>query len=344
MAGAEPISTSRVTAVAIPRPDDAPARGPRGAPITLEIFCTLVQAPCYSVERSVRRLVDRNPDDVRVVYRNAYLPYRGNQAIAEAFVEAQAQGRFFELVDVVVGYNGRNGLLREADITSVAARAGLDLARLHRALADHRHLVRLEEDATRRELLGIGMMGVAWNGVVSSDASFAGLERSLARARALARERLAQGVPAEHLAETLWAEAVAARARELRGARRGADLPPRHRLDTRGLPVRGPADAPVTIVFINDPDSNYSRRQADVLDRLLEIYPDRVRVVSRTLQVTRQSPSEPEAMFWRALGVSSVPTIFVNGLKIVGVTDLHDLRVLVDAETSPGILGRLLGP
>lgn len=43
------------------------------------------------------------------------------------------------------------------------------------------------------------------------------------------------------------------------------------------------------------------------------------------------------------LGVESPPTLFVNGLRLVGMRPLPELRLLVEEETAPGLLDQLTG-
>jgi protein-disulfide isomerase len=44
----------------------------------------------------------------------------------------------------------------------------------------------------------------------------------------------------------------------------------------------------------------------------------------------------------RALGVESSPTTFVNGVKLVGLRSLGELRALIEEESAPGVLSRVL--
>jgi protein-disulfide isomerase len=45
----------------------------------------------------------------------------------------------------------------------------------------------------------------------------------------------------------------------------------------------------------------------------------------------------------QGLGVESPPTLFVNGLRLVGMRPLPELRLLVEEETAPGLLDQLTG-
>ena len=45
----------------------------------------------------------------------------------------------------------------------------------------------------------------------------------------------------------------------------------------------------------------------------------------------------------KALGVESTPTLFVNGLKLVGMRGLAELRLHIEDELAPGVLGNFTG-
>ncbi len=406
VAHADEVTTTRTHHVAPPRPDDAPGRGPREALVTAELFCNFAHVQCASAERLLRRMLDRYPDGLRVVYRQVVLPFRDSQAVAEGSIEAFVQGRFLELADAAAA---RGTPLRLRELEAVAGRAGIDVQALRSALEDHRHVRRLEEDSMRRELLGVGSLGIAWNGEPSADLSLEAMERSYARARELAARRLGEGVPRERIHGLLVRDAIAARARAVAegSRRRVADAEaPRTRISAGNAPTRGASDAAVTIVVYTDFECAYCRREEELLARLLALYPDRLRLVYKHFPLAQHGGARAAAeaaecaraqgRFWelhqtlfsssgriraaeldrliaaagvdasrlradlargacaaavdadlaegRALGVESTPTLFVNGMKLVGLRSLAELRALVEDETAPGVLGRLLAP
>ena len=62
-------------------------------------------------------------------------------------------------------------------------------------------------------------------------------------------------------------------------------------LDIQGAPARGPADAPVTVVAFVDFQCPFCARATETVDRLLDAYPDRVRLVFKHFPL----PIHPQA-------------------------------------------------
>lgn len=397
---AAPVATDRTSEIAVLPTAGAPARGPDDALVTVELFCNFAHVQCAAADRMLKRVAERNPDGLRVIYRQVVLPFRDSQTVATAAVEAFRQGRFLELADAVAA---RPGPVRARDLEAVAARAGLDLDALRAALGDERHVDHLERDALRREALGIGTIGLAWNGepAPTPDLSLESALRSYARAHARAVARLGAGVPRAELFATLSEEAQAERAGGRATARVDAGAP-RARVPIGDAPVRGDAGAPVTIVVFTDFECTFCRRQAEILRKLLPLYPDKVRIVYKHFPLSRGGSSRAAAdaaecarrqgRFWemhdllidgpirrrerelddalvaagvdpararadlpacqarvdadvaagKALGVESTPTLFVNGIKLVGMRGLAELRLHIEDELAPGILGKLV--
>ncbi len=57
--------------------------------------------------------------------------------------------------------------------------------------------------------------------------------------------------------------------------------------DLKGFPYKGPEDAPVTIVEFSDFQCPFCSRIGPILDKILEKYPDRVRLVFKNYPLTR---------------------------------------------------------
>jgi protein-disulfide isomerase len=106
--------------------------------------------------RSVQRIETNLGDRLRFVFR--HFPLREihphAQLAAEAAEEAAAQGRFWEMHDLL--YSRQHALEREA-LISYASELGLDVERFTAALQDGRHRARIEQDiasGTRSGALG----------------------------------------------------------------------------------------------------------------------------------------------------------------------------------------------
>ena len=396
-AAAEPVPTWRSVELARTPPEEAPERGPRTAVVTVELFCNFAHVQCAAAERLLRRLAERHPDGLRVLYRQVVLPFRDSQMVATAAMEAFRQGRFLELADASAT---RGAPLRARDLEAVAVQAGIDLEALRAAIAGDRHAGLLERDALRREMLGVGTIGLVWNGEPgSNELTVDNLERSYRRAHARAALRLADGVPRDELYAVLASEAGPARRARLRPD----GSVPRSRVVVGEAPARGDPDAAVTIVVFTDFECTFCRRQEEVLRRMLALYPRDVLVAFKHFPLSRGGPGRATAdaaecarrqgKFWdfhdlllegpqrrrtrdlehiafaagvdlermradlptcqarvdadvaegKALGVESTPTLFVNGLKLVGMRGLAELRLHLEDELAPGVLGNFTG-
>ncbi len=288
VAGAAELESGRTAVVVASRPGAAPERGPRSALVTVELFCNFAHTHCALTEGLLHELAARHPDGLRVVYRMVVPPFRDSEAIAEATLEAWSQGRFLELADLI-GAAGAPVRLRDLD--GLAARAGLDVDALHRALADQRHATALRRDAVLRDRLGIGTFASVWNGVAQpTELNLESFERAYAKAAERARALVAEGVAAERVYPLLAAEAQRAHWREVAAAVDASA--PRARVPTDGAPARGADNPDVTIVLFNDFECAPCRRNAEVVAKVLALYPDRVRVVWKNLP----APFHPSAM------------------------------------------------
>jgi len=398
-AAADEVTTGQAVVARAPRAGAVPTTGPRTALVTVELFCNLGHAQCTATLALLRELSARHPGGLRTVYRQVAATFRDSQIIAETTFEAWAQGRFTELLDVAAASAGP---LRVRDLDATALRAGLDLDGLHAALADHRHAAAVSRDGLDRERLNAGNFALVWNGVPQSpDLGAAAFERAFTQAADRARLLLAEGVPIERVYPLLAADAARAR---LRAAVASIDpTAPRVRVPTDGAPIRGADSAAVTIVVFSEFDCPFCRHHADIMDRIVLLYPDRVRVAWKHLPLPFHPSANKAAelgacaalqgRFWelydalvtpgarlfaadleravdkagldrdrlhrdlasgrcaarieadmadaRAANVDTAPTIFVNGLRLVGAQGLSSLRQVVDAELAPGLLEEL---
>jgi protein-disulfide isomerase len=65
---------------------------------------------------------------------------------------------------------------------------------------------------------------------------------------------------------------------------------------TEGMPSRGPAGAPVTIVEFSDFECPFCARVSSTVEKVLEKYPDQVRLVYRHFPLSRHPWAEPAAI------------------------------------------------
>jgi predicted DsbA family dithiol-disulfide isomerase len=274
-------------------PGQVPIVGPRHAPVTIDFFLSLGTERTLRLHRELSELSRRHPRRLRVVYR---LVESGRTMLAEAVLEAFAQGRFVPFLDRLADFAQyhRRMPIRGPELLAVCERAGVDYRRVEDAWADSRHLPLLEEsELYRRRRRAHRAPALLFNGVMpglrTNLMDLDRLETSYDLAYASARQKLDEGVPLEHLYElslrevdaadkpmTITAGGVDGVARpERRGLLKEAPLvktPP-------GGHSIGPADAVITVRFYCNFLSTHCALLKRSLDELRTYYPTELRLV-----------------------------------------------------------------
>jgi predicted DsbA family dithiol-disulfide isomerase len=131
-----------------------PARGRSTAPVTIVEFGDFQCPYCKESESSLRTLMVRYPQDVRLVFRNLPLTqiHPNAKIAAEAALCAERQGKFWEMHDAL--YDDQGGLNLDA-LQSTAARLGLNTDRFSACIADGSTSPSLDLDAKAAQDLGL---------------------------------------------------------------------------------------------------------------------------------------------------------------------------------------------
>ena len=130
-------------------------RGPARAPVTIVEFADYQCPYCAKVEPTLTQLQAQYGDKVRVVWKDAPLPFHDHAILAaEAARAAGDQGKYFPMHDLL--FQHQSALDRPA-LESYAQSLGLDLARFRAALDDHRHRARIDTDLKQADAIGDGL-------------------------------------------------------------------------------------------------------------------------------------------------------------------------------------------
>ena len=125
--------------------------GPDHAPVTLVEYGDFECPICRMAAPAVRLLLDRYPNQVRLVFRHFPLEEAHPHALeaAEAAESAAAQGRFWEMHDLLFANQAH---LKRRDLDGYAAQLGLDPVRFAAGMNAHYYLQRVREhiDGARR--------------------------------------------------------------------------------------------------------------------------------------------------------------------------------------------------
>ena len=142
------------------KPGAKPAhmRGPLKAPVTIEEFADFQCPPCGGVSALIKQLEQKNPDRLRVVFRN--YPLQSHQHAVPAAMAAEAagaQGKFWEMHDAL--FQGQAVWSKSQDVRPLfegyAANLRLDMDRFKRDMADEKMRARVTADQERGTSLGV---------------------------------------------------------------------------------------------------------------------------------------------------------------------------------------------
>ena len=126
-------------------------RGSDGAPVTLLEYGDYECPYCGLAEATVRELLAEFGDDLRYVWRHLPLQdvHLNAQLAAEAAEAAGAQGRFWEMHDLLISHQKE---LRPPDLRDYARQLGLDEARFWDDLRRRAHAGRVARDVESADL------------------------------------------------------------------------------------------------------------------------------------------------------------------------------------------------
>lgn len=266
--------------------NDAPARGPVAAPVTIVEFSDFQCRFCVRSQETLAAVEALYPGRVRLVFRNNPLDPEDGTLAAEAALAARAQGRYWAMHDRLFANPVR---LTRAVIEGYAVELGLDLVRFRRELDERTHLDAVLRDSKLSTWLGLASTPMFFvNGRAIKGA------QPLSVFTSIIDEELARDADEPY-------EARQAGARE-RGEARNAD-PAYPVADVRsggsyhlvdGLPghSRGPADALVTVVEVSDFECGFCAREAPVLRALEARFPGQIRLVYRHLPLSMHRNAE----------------------------------------------------
>lgn len=192
-----PVAQGTQQRVEIPR--WSPVQGPPNAKVHVVIFSDFQCPFCSTILPTVRKLVEKYPDDVQLVFRHEPLPSHANAEVAaEASMAAHAQGKFWKMHDLLFS---NQDLLDRAHLEQFAAEIGLDVKRFKADLDGHTHLKNIQDDAAAGRALGVtGTPAMFINGrtiigAQSADNVFGIVVEELKRADLV----LKQGIPIEQV-------------------------------------------------------------------------------------------------------------------------------------------------
>jgi RNA polymerase sigma factor (sigma-70 family) len=131
--------------------DRGPSRGPDNAPVTIVVFQDLMCKYCSVVLGTIDQVFDEYPGKLRVVVKQ-FPVHKEAVLAAEASLAADAQGKFWELHDVMMA--NQEDLSRDA-IVAYAKQAGLDDKKIAAALDNHTYKDDLKKEVDAAVEVGV---------------------------------------------------------------------------------------------------------------------------------------------------------------------------------------------
>ena len=128
----------------IPIPNNAPSKGPKNAPVTVLIWSDFECPYCSKVNPSLKELEKKYPTQVRFVFRHLPLAFHKNaQKAAEASMAAHAQGKFWEMHDLL--FENQKALDVDS-LVSYAKKLKLDMKKFQDALLNNTYADYVKKD------------------------------------------------------------------------------------------------------------------------------------------------------------------------------------------------------
>jgi protein-disulfide isomerase len=166
----EKLRNEELAALLEPGPDN-PSRGPKTAPVTIQVFAEFQCFYCARSAQTLRELRTKYGDRIRIVWRNLPLAFHDKARLAaNAAMEAHAQGgaeAFWQMHDTLFAAyegGGRPNLDRDA-LIALALKLGLDRKKFEAALDDGGHADVIDRDGFVADAAGIsGTPGFMING------------------------------------------------------------------------------------------------------------------------------------------------------------------------------------
>jgi protein-disulfide isomerase len=265
----------------------SPTLGPKTALVTIVEFSDFQCPYCKKVEPTLKRIRTAYGNDVRLVFKHEPLPFHPRaEPAAEVALEALAekgQTGFWAAHDALFD---SQPALDDADLDKVATDLKLDLAKVHAAITTHKYQHTLDDDADAADDFKASgtphffIDGRRLIGAQPFDKFKTMIDEELVKARAL--------VAAGTKPENVYAELT----------KNGATPPPPEQKTvtfTTNAPLRGPANARVTVVEFSDFQCPYCKRAEDTIAEVLKAYPTQVHLEWRHLPLAFHTHAEVAA-------------------------------------------------
>lgn len=272
--------------VQVPVTADQPVRGSGNALVTIVEFADFQCPFSARVQSTLSELLSRYEGRVRVVYRNAPLPFHDRAVpAAEAAREAFVQGgneAFWAYHDLLFQ---NQTALSNADLERYATQVGLNLPRFRTAMRTHAHRATIDADLALAQRISANgtpnffVDGKQLVGAQPLEAFTALIDAELV----IVAQVVAGGVAPSDVYEHLLRDAPTSASPPVAAAPaprpNRPDPAARYRVPVDDQPQLGPADALVTLVIFSDFQCPFCSRVEPTLAQLHDQYGRDLRIV-----------------------------------------------------------------
>lgn len=250
-------------------PDHDPVRGPKYAPVTIVEFSDFQCPFCGKMPPVYKKIEETYGDKVRVFFKQNPLSFHKHaQLAAEASLAAHAQGKFWEMHDLLFA---NQKALERADLERYAKQIGLDMAKFKAALDNHTYKAWIADDQEAAgEVKAQGTPNAYINGRQLTGAkSFEDFKAIIDQELVHAKKVMDSGVKLEDLYGKLIAK-----------GKRFQVLDERvNTFDLSKAAIKGDKNAPITLVEFSDFQCPYCSRMVAPLEGLVAKYPAKTRFI-----------------------------------------------------------------
>jgi len=275
-------------------PGDGPAIGGKRPKVTIVEWSDFQCPFCGRVEPTLKQVMDTYKDDVKIVWRNEPLSFHPNaMPAAKAAMAAARQGKFWQMHDLMFEHQTE---LSDAKYEEWAKQVGLDLARWRKDKESPEIAAQIQKDSSYGQSVGAdGTPSFFVNGkFISGAMPFDVFKSVIDEQIKKADEQLKKGVKHEKLYQALVAENVkSAGAAAPAAAAPAADQ--KFEVQVGGAPVRGPKNAPVTIVEFSDFQCPFCGRVEPTLNQIMDAYKGKVRIAWKNQPLSFHPNAMPAA-------------------------------------------------
>jgi protein-disulfide isomerase len=275
-------------------PGDGPAIGGKRPKVTIVEWSDFQCPFCGRVEPTLKQIMDTYKDDVKIVWRNEPLSFHPNaMPAAKAAMAAAKQGKFWQMHDLMFEHQTE---LSDAKYAEWAMQIGLDFARWQKDKESPEIAAQIQKDSSYGQSVGAdGTPSFFVNGkFISGAMPFEVFKSVIDEQIKKADEQLKKGVKHEKLYGALVAENV-----KSAGAAAPAAAAPaedqKFEVQVGSAPVRGPKNAPVTIVEFSDFQCPFCGRVEPTLKQVMDAYKGKVRIAWKNQPLSFHPNAMPAA-------------------------------------------------